>query len=94
MMLTMLPVPKVVQAGEFKAKCLELMDSVAKSGAVVVITKRGKPVAQLSPVVTKPATLVGYRGEQIEFVGDAVTPVDVDWTSVGSRRPAGRKRRR
>jgi hypothetical protein len=55
---------------------------------------RGKPVAQLSPVVARPATLVGYRGDQIEFVGDAITPVAVDWTPDANRRAVPRKQRR
>lgn len=78
-LVTMSSAPRVVKAAEFKAKCLELMDTVAEDGTVIVITKRGKPVAQLSPVVARPRTLVGYLSEQIEFVGDAITPVDVDW---------------
>lgn len=37
-------------ATEFKSKCLAILDDVARSGELVVITKRGKPVAQVSPV--------------------------------------------
>ena len=36
-----------VPAAKFKATCLELMDRVAATGEAVVITKHGKPVAQL-----------------------------------------------
>jgi antitoxin (DNA-binding transcriptional repressor) of toxin-antitoxin stability system len=36
-------------AGEFKAKCLAVMDEVKATGEPVVITKRGKVVAQLGP---------------------------------------------
>lgn len=39
-----------IGAGEFKAKCLRLMDQVAATGERIVITKRGKPVAELGPV--------------------------------------------
>jgi antitoxin (DNA-binding transcriptional repressor) of toxin-antitoxin stability system len=38
---------KTIKASEFKAKCLQLMNEVAKSGHVIVITKNGQPVAQL-----------------------------------------------
>jgi prevent-host-death family protein len=38
-----------IPAGEFKAKCLKLMDQVARSGVPIVITKHGKPVAKLVP---------------------------------------------
>lgn len=40
---------KTMPASEFKAKCLALMDEVARTGEPVVITKNGKPVAQLAP---------------------------------------------
>jgi len=36
-------------AGEFKAKCLAVLDEVEQTGEPVLITKRGKPVARLAP---------------------------------------------
>ncbi len=85
----------VMKAGEFKARCLELMDRVAASGEVIVITKRGKPVAQLTPLpVERPATLAGYLKDEIEYVGDVVAPVDIDWGPAAPliRAPAPKKR--
>ena len=41
---------KHIQAGAFKAKCLSILDRVKKTRRRVIITKRGKPVAQLSPL--------------------------------------------
>ena len=41
---------KTVAAGEFKAKCLQIMDEVASGREPVLITKRGKPVARLVPI--------------------------------------------
>jgi prevent-host-death family protein len=41
---------KMIAAGTFKQTCLRLLDEVAETGDVVVITKRGRPVAQLVPV--------------------------------------------
>lgn len=38
-----------IQASEFKAKCLALMDQVARTGETIVVTKNGKPVAELRP---------------------------------------------
>lgn len=83
-----------MKAAEFKAKCLELMDEVAVSGDVIIITKRGKVVAQLGPPpTTKPTSLGGFFKDKIEFIGDVVSPVDVDW---GPAEPAmrGKKARR
>lgn len=36
-------------AGEFKAKCLAIIDEVANTGEPVLVTKRGKPAAKLVP---------------------------------------------
>jgi prevent-host-death family protein len=35
-----------IAAGEFKAKCLELLDRVARDGDAIVVTKRGRAVAK------------------------------------------------
>ena len=40
---------QTIQASEFKARCLALMDEVARSGEVLVVTKNGRPVAELHP---------------------------------------------
>ena len=34
-----------ISAGEFKAKCLKLMNQVANTREPIIITKRGRPVA-------------------------------------------------
>ena len=39
-----------IAAGEFKAKCLKLMDEVQATGQEIIITKHGKPVAKLAPL--------------------------------------------
>jgi prevent-host-death family protein len=38
---------KVITATEFKAKCLKILDDLESQG--VVITKRGQPVAKVTP---------------------------------------------
>ena len=48
-------VMKTVAAGQFKAKCLALLDEVAETGEEIVVTKRGKPVARVSPVDEPPS---------------------------------------
>ena len=70
---------KTIKASEFKAKCLQLMNEVAKSGHVIVITKNGQPVAQLAPVVSRPATLAGSHKGKIDIVGDIVGPLSDPW---------------
>ena len=81
MTITVTMKPEIVRAGEFKAKCLQLMDRVAATGRSVVITKRGKPVVEVVPAVRKLATLRGFMRDHIEIAGDVVAPVELDWNA-------------
>ena len=38
---------QTIPATEFKARCLALMDEVATTGESILITKHGKPIAEL-----------------------------------------------
>jgi prevent-host-death family protein len=49
-----------VPAGEFKAKCLALLDEVNETGQELIITKRGKPTAKLIPF--RPLTKRSFIG--------------------------------
>ena len=40
---------QTIGAGRFKNVCLKLLDEVAATRTPIVITKRGRPVAQLVP---------------------------------------------
>ena len=54
---------RTISAGEFKAKCLKLMDEINKSGEQIVITKHGRPVSRLVPAGFGPRGIQGrYRG--------------------------------
>lgn len=70
---------KTIQASRFKATCLQLMNEVEATGEVVVITKNGRPVAQLAPVRLVLKTLFGKGRGKIEVLGDIVSPIDVSW---------------
>jgi prevent-host-death family protein len=69
-----------IPAGEFKAKCLKLMDEVRDQGKEIVITKRGKPVAKLVPVgEAKRPPLFGCMKGTVEILGDIVGPFHEEW---------------
>jgi len=70
---------RTVKASEFKAKCLKIMDEVAETGEPVVITKNGKPVAQLAPIVPEGKSIWGLHKGQIKILGDIISPIDVEW---------------
>jgi prevent-host-death family protein len=71
-----------IPAAVFKAECLKLMDEVARSGQPVVITKHGKPVAQLAPVPAEPKSLFGYMKNTVTITRDIVAPIDESWSAV------------
>ena len=70
---------RMMSAAEFKAKCLQAMDQVAATGEPIVVTKRGKPVAQLVPVTRKPTSLRGFLQGRVSTRRDIIRPVDVAW---------------
>lgn len=66
---------RTIAAGEFKQRCLRLLDEVGTSGEPIVITKRGRAVAQLTPV--GPERHEDWRGAlsaRGEITGDIVAP--------------------
>jgi len=66
---------KTMRAGEFKARCLKVMDQVRATREPVIITKRGKPVAKLVPVGTRGDDIFGCLEGAMEIVGDIESPV-------------------
>lgn len=71
-----------IKAGEFKAKCLKLMDEVSRTGEPVVITKNGRPIAQLAPIRNKPQSLYGALKGKVKIKGDIVAPTDAEWEAM------------
>ena len=65
-----------IPAGQFKARCLSLLDEVAASGRELIVTKRGIPVAKVVPVeTTEPPSLIG----SILREDDIVSPIGDMW---------------
>jgi len=62
---------KQMAAGEFKAKCLRLIDEVDETGEEIVITKRGTPKAKLVPFrLPKKDPFFGRLKGIVKIVGD------------------------
>ena len=79
---------RTIPAGEFKNRCLALMDEVNETGAEIVITKRGRPVSRLVPAARSAPVMWGRYREQVRIAGDVVSPAVPadDWEAVS--RPA------
>ena len=69
-----------IGAGDFKAKCLQLLDEVAKQRETLIITKRGKPIAKLVPVEPDKKLFGALQGSVIGEM-DIVSPVTVKWAA-------------
>lgn len=74
---------QIIPAGEFKAKCLHLMDEVQQHHRSIIITKYGKPIAKLVPFTqrndAKAKDLFGYMKNTVTILGDIVSPIDETW---------------
>ncbi|MFZ0138792.1 MAG: type II toxin-antitoxin system Phd/YefM family antitoxin [Candidatus Sulfotelmatobacter sp.] len=72
---------KQIPAGEFKARCLAIMDQVLQSGEPIVVTKHGKPVVKLVPAEKQEDDIFGYMAGRAKIVGDIVGPITPleDW---------------
>ncbi len=70
---------KTMAITEFKAYALKVVDQVAKSNESLVITKRGKPLAELIPY-RKPEEkhVPGKLADTLVFEKDIVTPLGQD----------------
>jgi prevent-host-death family protein len=60
----------VIAAGEFKAKCLHILDEVNKTREPVTVTKRGKPVARLVPLSAESASSYGIAKGTLSYAED------------------------
>ena len=70
---------KTVSVGNFKTHCLSLINEVAQSRSIVIVTKYGKPVAKLVPFDTnKDINDKPLRGS-VTFLGDVISPIDEAW---------------
>ncbi len=67
-----------IQASEFKAKCLALMDSVAETGETWVVTKNGKPVAELRPYSGGRIDSPWGLHADLKIHGDVIAPLEED----------------
>jgi prevent-host-death family protein len=64
---------RLVSATQFKAHCLALLDEVQKHGGTIIVTKRGRPVASVSPAPAKPwVSPKGVWSTKVRIAGDIV----------------------
>lgn len=65
-----------IKISEFKATCLAVLAKVAQTGKPVLVTRFGKPVAQVAPPPqASPDEWLGAMRGRGTIVGDLVEPV-------------------
>ena len=75
------PKERAIAAGEFKAKCLALLDQVEARGRSFVVTKRGRPVARVVPLESTATSLHGTLLHEVETDG-LLAPVSAEWDAL------------
>lgn len=71
---------KTVSITEFKSKCHSYVRDVDEKGVHLVITKHGKPIAEIQPVLQKQSGQNPLRNSVLKQ-GDLISPVNLDWCS-------------
>jgi prevent-host-death family protein len=73
---------KTMKASECKAKFLGVLDEVASKHERVIVTKNGKPVAEIVPFVDRPKSIRGALKGSVTILGDLDAPLDVEWEAL------------
>ena len=73
---------KQIAISEFKAKCLALLEQVQKTKKPLLVTRFGKPMAQVSPAPpSADPEWFGSMKDEIKILGDIISPAndEADW---------------
>jgi antitoxin (DNA-binding transcriptional repressor) of toxin-antitoxin stability system len=72
-----------VPISKFKATCLAILERVRRSRRPVLVTRFGKPVAEINPPSprSRPEEWLGCMRGEGKIVGDVVSPAfdEADW---------------
>ena len=72
-----------IPAAKAKTHLLQLLDTVDRDRTSITITKRGRPVAQLIPMLSQPHTpLWGCMKGTVKITGDIVGPEPDIWEAM------------
>lgn len=67
---------KTMGISQFKTHALKILDQVAQTQEIIVITKRGKPLAQITPYRTPDTNpMAGRLSDALVFEKDVISPL-------------------
>lgn len=65
-----------IAISKFKATCLAVLEDVRRTGAPVLVTRFGEPVAEVVPAKTpQKKRRLGSMRDSFEVIGDIVGPI-------------------
>ena len=77
---------ETIPISKFKATCLRLLDNVKKTGNSIIVTRKGEPIALVSPPPPppKPDQWLGFMKDRIKITGDIIAPAsdEKDWEAL------------
>ena len=77
---------ETISISKFKATCLSLLSQVKKTGKTVLVTRKGEPIALVTPPPrpAKPKSWLGSMRNSIRIKGDIISPVldEKDWEAL------------
>ena len=80
-----------IAISKFKATCLRVLERVRKTRKPVLVTRFGKPVAQIvaPPEPERPKRWIGSMAGTMRIVGDIVAPAsdESDWEALSNDTP-------
>jgi prevent-host-death family protein len=68
---------EMIPISKFKATCLRLLDNVKKTGNSIIVTRKGEPIALVTPPPPQPKSdqWLGSMKDSIKITGDIISPV-------------------
>jgi prevent-host-death family protein len=77
-----------ISISDFKATCLAVLDRVKRTGQSILVTRRGEPIAQVTPppLEARPQSWLGCMTGKARIVGDVVSPAseEGEWEALRS----------
>ena len=74
---------KTVSVSDFKAHCLEYVQTAQQQCQEYIITKHNKPVAKLVPLRADEGPILYGRLKGTGMItGDIMSPIDVEWEAL------------
>ena len=86
------PNARSIAISEFRQKCLSLLPEVAETGGEIIVTRRGKPLAVISPIpAEEPGSIYGACSEGVIVYPEPTKPYfsDEQWDEVVGAWDAG-----